>query len=186
MQAARSVDENRIASFGLARGNGVEHDGGRIGALARANDVDAGACRPDLELLDRRRAERIGRADERILPFAPDQMGQLADRRGLARPVDADDERHLRPRGDDDGPIDRAEHAQDLLLDQIAQAAAVGRSRLDRCDDAIGRRDADVRRDEQLLERVDRLDVDRPRAALRRVGAADDLVEAPDDVLFRP
>ena len=72
----------------------------------------------------------------------------------------------------------------DLLLDQIAQARAVARLRLDGGDDPLGRGDADVGRDQQLFERLDGLDVDRPRAPLRRVGAADDLVEALDDLLL--
>ena len=43
---------------------------------------------------------------------------------------------------------------------------------------------ADVGRDQQLFERLERLDVDRPRPALGRVGAADDVVEAVDDLLL--
>ena len=55
----------------------------------------------------------------------------------------------------------------DFLLDQIAQARAVARLRLDRGDDPVGGGDADVGRDQQLLERVDRLDVDRRASAAR-------------------
>ena len=82
------------------------------------------------------------------------------------------------------GSSDRREDAADLLLDEIAQALAAARRLLHRRDDPIGRRHADVGRDQQLFERVERLDVDRPRSALRLVGAADDLVEALDDLLF--
>ena len=45
--------------------------------------------------------------------------------------------------------------------------------------------DADVGRDQQFLERLDRVDVDRARPAFGRVGAADDVVEPRDDLLFR-
>ena len=69
MQAAGGVDEDRAAPARLARGHGVEDDRGRVGALARADDIDAGAAGPDLELLDGRRAERVGGADQRRLPL---------------------------------------------------------------------------------------------------------------------
>ena len=183
MQAARRVDQDRIAALGLRRRNGVEHHGGRIGALARAHHVDAGARRPDLQLLDRGGAEGVGGADQRRAAFALQQVGQLADRRRLAGAVDADNQRHLRMRRDRDRRVHGGEHAPDFLFDQIAQAGAVARPRLDRGDDAIGRRDADVGRDQQLFERVDGFDVDRPRALLGRIRAADDLVEALDDLL---
>ena len=49
--------------------------------------------------------------------------------------------------------------------------------RSDGLDDAFGRRHADVRRDQRLLERLDRLDVYRPAPAVGIVGARDDLVE---------
>ena len=70
VQAAGGVDEDRIAALRLRRRDRIEHDRGGIGALARAHDVDAGARGPDLELLDGRGAERVGRADQRLPPFA--------------------------------------------------------------------------------------------------------------------
>ena len=63
-----------------------------------------------------------------VPPLALEQIRQLADGRGLAGAVDADDQRHLRaamPTGS--GVIDRGEDGADLLLDQIAEARAVPR-----------------------------------------------------------
>src|SRR5207249_7722017 len=119
---------DRIASFRLSRRNRIEHDRGGIRALARADDVDAGALRPNLQLLDCRRAERIGGADQRRASLALEQIRQLPDRRRLACTVDADDERHLWMLVDGDRPIDSCEHAADLVLDEIAEARAVARS----------------------------------------------------------
>ena len=53
----------------------------------------------------------------------------------------------------------------------------------DRLDDPVARRDADVRGDQRLFERLERLEVDRAAALRRLVGAPDDLVE-PLDELF--
>ena len=87
-------------------------------------------------------------------------------------------------RGDRDRRVDRGEDAPDFLFDEIAKARAVARPGPDGRDDPIGGGDADVGRDQQLLERVDRLDVDRPAAPFRGVGDLDDLVEPLDDLLL--
>ena len=68
VQPPRGVDQENITVPRLARGNSIEHDRRRVGARSRADEVDAGARRPDLELLDRGSAKRIGRADERRPP----------------------------------------------------------------------------------------------------------------------
>ena len=98
VQAAGGVDEDDVAAARLARGDRVEHDRGRIGAALRADEIHAGARRPDLQLLDRRGAERVGRADERRQPRVLDHPRQLADRRRLAGAVDADDQHDVRLR----------------------------------------------------------------------------------------
>ena len=93
VQAAGGVDEDDVALARLARGDGVEDDGRGIGARLRADEVDAGPLRPDLELLDGRGAERVGGADQRRPASILDQARQLADRGRLAGAVDADDQR---------------------------------------------------------------------------------------------
>ena len=52
--------------------------------------------------------------------------------------------------------------------------------------DVVRRGDAHVGRDEDLLEAVERVGVDRLLAAIRRVGPPDDVVEAPDELLLGP
>ena len=166
MQAAGGVDQNRIASFRLARRDRVEHHRGRIGAVSRADHIDAGALRPDLELFDGGGAEGIGRADQRRLAPLLEQVRQLADRRRLAGAVDADDQRDLRmawPRRSVGRR--RRRSARISCLTRSRRLGALRGPVLDRRDDAIGRRDADVGRNQQLLERLDRIDVDRPRCA---------------------
>src|SRR6185295_10806190 len=101
----------------------------------------------------------------------------------LARPVDADDQGHLRTRGDHNRQVDRGKNVADFLLDQVAQAGAVACPGLDGGDDAVGGGDADVRGDQELLERVDGVDVDGTRPLPGRIGNADELVEPFDNLL---
>ena len=51
---------------------------------------------PDLELLSSCGAERVSGGDEDVALVLAKSMGELADRRRLAGPVDADDEEHTR------------------------------------------------------------------------------------------
>ncbi len=153
---------------------------------AGADEVDSGARRPDLELLDRGGAKRIGRADERRLAAVLDEPGQLADGRGLSRPVHADDHHDMRPMAVGGRHIGRAKNLEDLGLDQIAQRRARGDPAPDRLDDALGRGDADVGGNQRLFQSLDSLDVDRAAPLLRRVRAADGLVELFNELLLRP
>ena len=78
----------------------VEDDGARVAARLPLDDLGARALRPGLELLDRRRAVGVGGTDDRAPPKAGrHQVGELADRGRLARPVHADDHDHRRPVG---------------------------------------------------------------------------------------
>src|SRR4029077_13640629 len=82
--------------------------------------------------------------------------------------------------------FDRVEDAPDLVLHEIPEAFAVTRARADGVDDPLGRRKPDVGGDQQLFERLDRVDVDRASALLLGVGLLDDLFEAADDLLLGP
>ena len=85
---------------------------------------------------------------------------------------------------DSDRSIDGVENGADLLLHQIAEALAAARACFHGADDPIRRRDTNVRRDQQLLERIDRIDIDRSRSALGLIRATDDFVKPVDDLLF--
>ena len=182
MEPPGGIDENRVAALRLAGRDRVEDDRRWIRTVARAHDVDIGAVGPDLELLDRGGAKGVGGANQRPLPLVPQQVGELPDGRRLAGPVHADDQGHLRPRRDRDRLIDGSKDTQDFLLHEIAEAGAVARLDLNRGDDPVGGRDAEVGRDEQLFERVDGLDVHGTGTLLGRVGGPDDLVEAINDL----
>jgi hypothetical protein len=51
-----------------------------------------GSVRPHLELLDRGGAKGIAGGEQHRVPFRVETPRQLADGRGLARAIDADDE----------------------------------------------------------------------------------------------
>ena len=67
MQPAGGVDDHDVAAAGLGRGDRIERHRRRIRARLRADEIDARALRPDRQLLDRRGAERVGRADQHRL-----------------------------------------------------------------------------------------------------------------------
>ncbi len=85
VQAAGRIHEDGVELARLGGLDRVEHHRGRIRVGLRPHEVDIGALRPDLELLDGRRAERVGRADQRRLALQLEQVRQLADRTSSCR-----------------------------------------------------------------------------------------------------
>ena len=67
-----------------------------IGARFPRDNLGAGPFAPNLNLLDRGGTEGIARGDDGRAPPAPKIVGELADRRGLARTVDADNQHDVR------------------------------------------------------------------------------------------
>ena len=72
-------------------------------------------------------------------------------------------------------PLHTVEDLTDLILHKVAQAFTAPRSRPHSRHNLLRGRQADVGRDQQLLERLDRVDVDRPCPLFTRVGLLDDL-----------
>ena len=115
---------------------------------------------PDLQLLLRGRAERVGRAHEHRAAMLGELARELADRRRLPGAVDADDQDHARL------AVERerrrlAEERLDLLDERLLQVAGHA-ARLESADELCGRRHADVAGDQRLLEPL-------PRIVVRRV-----------------
>ena len=123
-------------------------------AALRADEVGARALRPDLELLLRRGAERVGSRDDDRVPVLGELRRQLADRRRLAGAVDADDEDHTRPCRDVECAR-IAEQLCDLLRERLAEVAERA-ARLEPAHELGGRAHADVGLDQRLLEPLPR------------------------------
>ena len=101
----------------LAAVAGVEERGGRVAALAGLDDVDAGALRPDFELLDGGGAEGIGCAEQDGAALGAEERSELAGGGGLAGAVDANHHDDFRWGGGvRDGAGDVVEDAQDFGL----------------------------------------------------------------------
>ena len=182
VEAPGRVDDHHVPSARLRRLDRVERDRGGIRSADGADEVRLGARRPDLELLLRGGAERVGGAEDDAQPVLAELRGELADRRRLARAVDADDEDHGRRRGHVQGR-GLAEHRRDLLRQRLAEVAELA-ARLQPLDQLGRRRDADVGGDQRLLQplpgrvvlRVEGRDRDllrqRPARAAERVAQA--------------
>ena len=98
MKSARRVAEDNIDISRLRRRERIKQHRAGVRALDRADDLAVGTVRPDLELIRRRRAERIRRTQQHALALALQAVGDLADGRGLAHAVHADDQHDARLR----------------------------------------------------------------------------------------
>ena len=89
LQAAGGIDDDVIDIARARRMQGIEQHRARIGAGFLPDDFGRGTFSPDLELLDRRGAKRIGGAQEHAAAFSLIAADQLTDAGGLPRPIDA-------------------------------------------------------------------------------------------------
>ena len=146
-----------------------------IGARALRDHGHVVAFAPDLQLLDRGRAERVAGGEHHLAALGGVAVRELADRRGLAGAVDADDQDHERlvRRIDDerlrDGLQDlehgRAQRGEQRV--QVAEFLAL-HAAAQRAQDLLGGLDADVGGDQARLEFVEDVLVD--LAAGQQVG----------------
>ena len=111
------IPREGIVNSRLRRLQGVEQHRAGIGALAAAHDLHARTVCPNFELVRRRRAEGIRRAQQHALALLFVAVGELADARGLAHAVHADDEHDARRCGEVEARIADLE----LLFQNVAQ-----------------------------------------------------------------
>jgi len=87
VQAARGIHDQHVDASGPRRLAGIVDDGGRIGPRGVGDQIASGALRPDGQLVDRRRAEGVGRSQKDGAPLSLQTMGEFADRGRLAGTV---------------------------------------------------------------------------------------------------
>jgi hypothetical protein len=87
VQPSGRIDQNHVHLSRFRCGNPIERNGGWIGSMAMTDHVDADSIGPDLQLIDRRRAERIGCHQQRCLSRLHQPLCDLGNRGGLAHTV---------------------------------------------------------------------------------------------------
>src|SRR3954453_17452522 len=172
VQAPGGVDDDDVDAHLAPAADRLERHRAWVGALAVGlDDLAARALGPAGQLLDRRGAEPVGRAEQdRLAELALQVPRQLADRGRLARAVDADghDDRRIAPQVDPVralllGPCDVGEELHEAPAERLAALEpAVAGLLLELADDACGRRRPDVGHDQRLLQALPGLLVDVP------------------------
>ena len=151
MKSARRVDENDVLRPRAPRLDRVEGDGGRVRTARASHEVGTGALRPDLELLLGCGPECVCGADQHGAVVLGELSRELPDGRRLASSVDADHEDHGGPLRRDGEHGRCAEQRLDLVCECRAEIGH-GSAGLQSPDELCGRRDADVRANQRLLE----------------------------------
>jgi len=173
------VDDQHVDRLRAGRLQGLEGERGGVRALAARHHRAAGALAPDLELLDRGGPESVARRQHDLAALGAESGGELPDRGGLARSVDADHQDHEGAGGriDHQRPRDRHQDLLDLggedLFHLVGRHRRVVTADPDRGRDLGGGRDAEVGADQQLLELLDRAGVELALADEVGDGAAD-------------
>ncbi len=169
VQPARRVDEEDVGAPRLRRLDGVEGDRRGVSALLAAHEGGAHPLGPYAELLDRARAERVGRRHHDAPTLVAQVMGELGDRGGLPHPVHAHDQvdGRRRVRGGQPGVDAGREDVPDLRAQRVPQPLATpglpaARGVLHPVHQAQRRGHAEVGGQQPLLQRLQRLVVHPP------------------------
>ncbi|MCI0436799.1 MAG: hypothetical protein L0271_24640, partial [Gemmatimonadetes bacterium] len=142
--------------------------------------------RPDSQLLDSSRPERVGRTDERSLAQRSREIRELSDRRGLAGSVDSHDQDNAGGVTVGRNRTRRREDCEDLVLDEISQTVTPSRLIGNGLDNPRGGLHADIRRQQQLLKILEGRDIERPVPLVWRICPPDNRIEALDELLRGP
>ncbi len=160
----------------------VEDHRTRVAALGAADDLGARPFGPCGELFGGGGTERVAGGEQHRAPVGDLLVGELADRRGLADAVDADEHPHVRAArlavDERERPVGGLEPRGHLGLQRVEQLLRLGDLlRRDTCakpvDQLLRHADADVGAEQGLLEIVERLVVDRPAAEHAGEGAGE-------------
>ena len=173
VQSARRIHDEQLDAAGAGRAHRVKHHGPGIRTRVLGHDRHADAVAPHLELIDRRRAERVPGSQHDAVALLFPVVSQLGDAGGLADAVDADDQQHgeLSIGGEHRSRVSRRDFAQaqhQLLAQHAIQIFGVGSvPELDLVaqdfQQLIGGVHADISLQQQLLELLPQVLVDRPR-----------------------
>ena len=162
LQPAGRVDDDDVGAAVLRRHDSVEGEAGGIGAGRARYHLGAGALAPNLELLDRRGAEGVAGGEHDFLAAIAVELGELADRRGLAAAVDTDHQKHegLMRRVDRERLLGRLQGVDDALgqgrADFLAADLLVEARAFQLLGDLLREAETEIGTDQQLFELVER------------------------------
>ena len=156
-QPPRRVGDHHVDAARPRRRQRVVDDGARIARRLR-DDRDVVALAPDDELLARRCAEGIARSKEHALALRLQPLGELADRGGLARAVDAGNHHHVGLGAADlELLLQRRKQLGQRILERLLERFSIldfllARFLAQRSDEPLGGGDAAIGLQERRLE----------------------------------
>src|SRR5262249_24516130 len=117
VQPAGGVHDQHVELLGDGAFAGVVGDTGRVTALLVLHNLAADALAPDRQLLDGRGAKGVAGGDHDFFAVVLAALGELGDRGGFARAVDAGDHDNGRSAGAvAQAALIGGEHLAELLL----------------------------------------------------------------------
>ena len=157
LQPTGRIDHQQIRTLGLGARHRVKGKAGGIRTLRSDHHRHTGAVTPDLELLHRRRPERVARRDHHGLAGSPELAGELTDGCGLPGAVDPDNQHRLRSSGVERHRLgDRFHDPGDLIREKtfhLLDAEALSRMAFgDVARHPERGVNSEIRRDQQLLQ----------------------------------
>ena len=99
VQPAGGIDDKDVETARLGPVAGVVGHAGRVAALLILDDLATDALTPDAQLLDGGGTKRIAGSHHHLFAVGLEAVGQLGNRRRLARAIDASHHDDGRPRG---------------------------------------------------------------------------------------
>src|SRR2546428_992681 len=149
MEPACRIDEYGVHTPRRRRLEGVERDRRGIASLRCAHEWRAEAIGPYPELLGGTRARCVGGREQHAAAFPLQAPRELCDRRRFARAVDAENQDHRRRRW---STCEGCGRGTELLDDDTLQARLIDRVGVTQpFHGLVGRRDAEIRFDQQAL-----------------------------------
>ena len=188
VQTPRGVDEDQIASQLLGAFDDVIAHACRVTSAFALHDLDATALAPDVKLLDGGGTEGVGRSDEHLATAERCLVGELTDRRGLSRAVNAHEEHADGIHAEGVG-IGLGKQSAYLVGEKIEHRIRIGQSTArglvtQTVDDLHGRLGTQVAQDERLLQVIPEILVELGTAAKQHVHPLVELRPAPIDLVL--
>ena len=188
VETARGIDDHDVRVARVCGIDRVERHRRRVAARLSTNELRASALRPQPELIDGARSERVAGRHHDALALGPKLRRELPDERRLARAVHADDE-------NDHRLVGRHEHrrvavpAPERTLDAVSQRLEELLLRanlptlcelLDLGNETHGGRHSEVGLEQQFLELLERPVLDATTGDDADVGERDILDALPE------